>query len=612
MFKSFSLSFGSWILIVIVLLKVASFYPRWEKRYTEATISWDVFGYYLYLPAIYIYEDLLDLEFRHDIMEKYHPAGDFHHATKAENGNWVLKYAIGQSLIYFPGFLTADLISEPLGYPSDGFSIPYQISISITSLIIAFIGLFVLRKILLTFFSESVTAMTLGIIVLATNYLNYAAIDGAMTHNSLFTLYAIIVWLTIKWHKKPKISLAIWMGLAIGLATIIRPTDLMILIIPIFWGISNKKSILNKVNILWDRKLDVALLGLGILIVGMIQLGYWKFSSGNWVYYSYGDFGFDWTHPHIFDGLFSYQKGWLIYTPVMILAWLGIFPAYNRIKSIFWGLGIFMTLTIYIVFSWEVWWYGGGLGARALVQSYALLALPIASFLDWAEKSFFRLVPTVIFILACSLFNMMITYQAHAEETYWEAEYMTEAYFWKIFFNPKPDRIERKFLDVREELRNESDYNKTTLFQNNFERDSTESLSNKYSSSGNLSLELNANVQYSPIFITDMGAFDVLNDPWIRSSAKVYFLENEWDRWANTQMVIHFLREGKIICEVCETTARLQYSLAPGVWQEFKFEMRVHPDVLPGDTLEVYFWQAGGQKSIFIDDWKVELLERKQ
>lgn len=611
MFRSITYSVSAWIVASCALIQVAMLYPRWEKTGTEATISWDVFGYYLYLPALLINDDLLALEFRHEVMETYHPAGDFHHASQLDNGYWVMKYAIGQSLVYLPGFTVAHLLAEPLGYPADGFSKPYQLAISLTALVVAFLGLWILRKVLLRFFSEKITAATLLIIVLATNYLNYSAIDGAMTHNALFTVYALVLWLTIRWHETPSTVLALGLGISIGLATIIRPTDLMIILIPMFWGISSFAKLKNKISLLWTRRIDILLLGLGVALMGMIQLGYWKFSSGDWIFYSYGEFGFDWTRPHIPNGLYSYQKGWLIYTPVMILAWLGAIPSWSRIKPMFFALGIFVALTIYVVFAWEVWWYGGSLGARALVQSYAFLAMPIGAFLDWVSRSRVATIATTVFVTFCISFNFMITWQAHGQNTGWEAEYMTEAYFWKLFFNPSPARMDKKFLDVRDEVKDDSAYDISLLYSNDFETDSTASRSQEFVFEGEYAGELNAQMEFSPSFEMPMDTFLTMNDPWFRVSAQIFFPEMEWDRWKNTQMVMHFLRDGLPLCEVCKTSARIQHALEPGKWQEYQYEMKLHPDVRPGDVLKVYFWQAGGQKRLFIDDWKVELLYRR-
>ena len=188
---------------------------------------------------------------------------------------------------------------------------------------------------------------------------------------------------------------------------------------------------------------------------------------------------------------------------------------------------------------------------------------------------------------------------------------MTEAYFWKLFFNPSPARMDKKFLDVRDEIRDDSVYDISLLYSNDFETDSTASRSQEFVFEGEYAGELNGQIEFSPAFEMPMDTFLTMKNPWFRVSAQIFFPEMEWDRWKNTQMVMHFLRDGLPLCEVCKTSARIQHALEPGKWQEYQYEMNLHPDVRPGDVLKVYFWQAGGQKRLFIDDWKVELLQRR-
>ena len=47
------------------------YYPKWKKTRGEATISWDVAGYYLYLPALFIYEDVKGCGFADSLLRKY-------------------------------------------------------------------------------------------------------------------------------------------------------------------------------------------------------------------------------------------------------------------------------------------------------------------------------------------------------------------------------------------------------------------------------------------------------------------------------------------------------------------------------------------------------------
>ena len=148
------LSFFAWILCSAFILAVGTlYYPKWNKSQTEATISWDVSGYYFYLPAVFIYKDIQQVAFRDAIHEKYRPASAPYQAFQHPSGNFVMKYSCGLAVQYLPFFLAAHALAPALGYPADGFSRPYQAAIGWGSLLIALIGLWLLRKNLLRYFS---------------------------------------------------------------------------------------------------------------------------------------------------------------------------------------------------------------------------------------------------------------------------------------------------------------------------------------------------------------------------------------------------------------------------------------------------------------------------
>ncbi len=192
--------------ILCCLLLIATnfgYYSKWKQAQTEATLSWDVSGYYLYLPAAFIYKDLKQLAFFPEIQKKYNPGPEMGQAFKHPLGNYVLKYPMGQALQMLPWFTIAHILAKPLGYDADGFSRPYQAAISWGSLLIAFLGLWYLRRILLLFFSDIAVAAALICIGFGSNYLEYTAITGAMTHNWLFTLYAVLIFTTIRFYERP-------------------------------------------------------------------------------------------------------------------------------------------------------------------------------------------------------------------------------------------------------------------------------------------------------------------------------------------------------------------------------------------------------------------------
>jgi len=207
---------------------------------SSATLSWDVSGYYFYLPAAFVYKDMKELKWKDPVIKKYKPQPGFVQAYKhKESGNYVMKYSIGQSVVYSPFFFIAHAWAlNSSVYPADGFSFPYQFTISMGMLLWTVIGLIFLQKSLLVYFSEKVTALGIFGILLGSNYLNYAAIDGAMTHNTVFTVYAVLIYLSIRFHQKPSWSKAIGIGACVGLASLIRPTELISCLIPILWGLN--------------------------------------------------------------------------------------------------------------------------------------------------------------------------------------------------------------------------------------------------------------------------------------------------------------------------------------------------------------------------------------
>ena len=161
------------------------------------------------------------------------------------------------------------------------------------------------------------------------------------------------------------------------------------------------------------------------------QLIYWKWATGQYLYFSYGDserFFFD--DPQIMNLLFSYRKGWLLYTPVMIFALIGFFQM-KKIKQFSLGMITYTVLIIYLLSCWWCWWYGGCFGMRALIQSYPLFALPMAAFytMMWQKKVLrFILVPFVLFF---AYLNICQCWQYKSNILHWDG--VTEEVYWGVF-----------------------------------------------------------------------------------------------------------------------------------------------------------------------------------
>lgn len=596
--KHFSL--GAFFISCLVIIAMALWYPKWEKPGTEATLSWDVMGYYLYLPAYFIYDDLTEVGFKDEVIEKYGPTAGFYQAFKhEESGNYVMKYSIGLAVLYSPFFLLGHAYALISDYPPDGFSLPYQMAISWGSLFIAFLGLWFCRSILRRYFSEMITGISLLLVATATNYLNYTAIDGAMGHNWIFTLFALLIWLSIKWHEKPTFSKSIGIGLCIGLAALSRPTDVLAFLIPILWGIENKASFINRLSFLQTHWQKLAIAILTVALVGSIQLFYWKSITGDWIVYSYEDQGFSWFKPHVKNVLISYRKGWLRYTPIMLLALIGFIPLYKKYRFLFWTSFLFFLLNFYIVSAWDVWAYGGAFGQRALIQSYTVLLFPLAAFWEAAFQTNWKKWLSLAFAVFCIWLNIFQTYQAHGHG--FEVEAMTKAYYWRIFANANPTDLDRKLLDTREDFQEER-RNIQQVYLNDFENPTdTINYSNRQAKSGTSALLLQKSEEFSPAFIIKIAE---KSPKWIRVSADFYSPLKEWSIWNMHQLIVRFEKGDKVIKN---RIIRIHRQLGERQWQANWSDMRIPKEDF--DHVKIYFWNAGSGKDVFVDNLKVEIYE---
>ena len=393
------------------------FYPKWTKGGSEAIISWDVSGYYTYLPAILIYNDLRECKFQKEIGEKYSPTPHFESARLYNHTNGrIMQYNCGLAIAMLPHFLIShSFASITKLYPADGFSFPYQIGLGIGMFFYSILGLYLLRKILLNYFSDKVVAITLLFLITSSALLNYLAIDQAQANCFLFTLYCFIIYLTIKFYKSPKKWLAFILALLCGFATLIRPTDIICILIPLLWGVNSLDELKNRIAF-WINKKNWIFIGMiGFLIFPSLQFFYWKYVLNEWFAYSYRDQGFSWFQPHIYPFFFSFKSGFLAYSPSMILAYTGLWWFIKNGRSRFIIL-LLIFISHYITTAWDVidyGWYSG----RAMIQYFPLLAFPVASLIEYISLKRSTKFVFALFCLLAIYFNIWWTYHIHAGNT---------------------------------------------------------------------------------------------------------------------------------------------------------------------------------------------------
>lgn len=207
-------------------------------------------------------------------------------------------------------------------YLADGFSFPYQVAVCVGALFYTFIGLWFLRKILLHFFDDRVASIVLLLLGLITNLLQYVSIDSTMSHSYIFFLYPLVIWTTIRRHQKATWTRAAFIGWLIGAATICRPTEALMILIPLLWNTHTKATSKQKRMQVRSHPQSIGAFVLFGLVGILPQLVYWQVATGFPVY----NVGSKWFFlTPWFRVLFGIHNGWFIYTPIAIVFIVGLF-----------------------------------------------------------------------------------------------------------------------------------------------------------------------------------------------------------------------------------------------------------------------------------------------
>lgn len=598
------------ILIAFVIINNLIFYPK-------NILSWDVFGYYLYLPFQFIYNDLgiTNDSVLLSIVEKYKNSVTLYQLISLPEGYNIIKCTMGLAILYMPFFLIGHIIAIAGNFPVDGFSEPYQYSIFAGSIIYTILGLIFLSKVLLNFFKEKVVAFVLIIIVFATNFIVHITMYGqnAMSHNYLFFLYSLILWLTVLWHRTNKFRYSMILALACGIAILSRPSEVVCLLIPLLWGVKDKKSLTEKLNLLLKYKWQMIVFFFVMLLIGSLQFLYWKIYAGKFLYNSYGATnageGMDFFNPYIYNVLFSFRKGWLIYTPVMIFAIIGLYSLYKNNKSIFFSVLAYFILNIYLVSCWSCWWYAQSFGQRAIIPSYVIMALPLGYFIEMInnKKKFIKnIIYSVLFILL--LLNIFQTRQFHNGIIH--PDRMTMKYYFRVFGKMYVTEEDKKYLlidrsfDGKESFNDPENYNlkfvKTIDFEDYERKDTTVAYSGKYS------CLLDSNNIYSPAIELPYYDLTIKDHVWIRAS--VYFYLPSDSLVPAFSLITHFVHNDYPYKYNGFDSENV--TIAHGNWNKVSFDY-LTPEVRnKTDKLKVYVWLRG-KTPLYIDELQIEVYERK-
>lgn len=401
----------SGLLLALALLIFLSFNIHSHHTGTswKSEIYADKAGYYVYLPATFIYGFKANA-FPGNIDSLTGNGFKLDH----ESNKVITKYPAGTAILQAPFFLLTHCMAKPLGFDNDGFSTIYYKMVNIAAIFYLLAGLAMLFLFLKKFLPPTFAFLALLIVFAGTNLYYYALNDTGMSHVYSFFAFSGLLYFSGKICRSSRsIPLEfITAGLFAGLIIAIRPVNVLFFVFILLYF---RKYLWNHLYEVYKPKKLFKLLYLIIPAILMVipQMAYNHYLSGSLLHYSYGNESFsNWNQPKLMPIWFSTNNGLFTYNPVLLFAIAGMFFIPGKSYGGLWLNLLYFLFISYAFSSWWSWWYGCSYGSRVFVEYYVFLSIPLGYMLVRIKYSGSRFLQYFLFslIVAFCIYNIILIY----------------------------------------------------------------------------------------------------------------------------------------------------------------------------------------------------------
>lgn len=588
------------IIFIVVILTFFMFKIRWfdgDGERWRTIVETDGKGYYAYLPAIFLYHDL-QYDFIVEAEASIYGIGGAQKRLLS-NGQPGNKYFVGVAVLLTPFFLIAWFVSKITGHGSGGYNMIFFSSVAAAAIFYLLIALMYIRKLLLLLGSrEKWIGVILLLLVFATNIFWYVLYEPSMSHIYSFAAVSAFLFYIKSYENQKKNYQLICAAATLAIITLIRPVNVMIVLgIPFLSG--SYKNFMVLFNAIFRNK-KALLLSIAVYsVLVFIQPYIYYRTSGDFFKWPYTNEGFDFKHPHFWDGLFSYRKGLFIYTPLMLVAFLFIIPYFK--KSLFAALGYLLSFIIFIwvITSWGSWSYGGAFSLRPVLEFYPLLIIPMAVGLNNLKRRS-EIILILLVFLPITGFCLFQTYQYEKhilsyddmnKEKYWKVFLKTDRHLKAVAYPPKVETISHDSILSKK------------IIEYNFDNDAQNAYNTSQFFSASHSLKLDKQLEYSSTFTS---TFSELKNEDI-SYIEVSLMAKKIDEENEGTLIVSFENPNGQIFRYDSYPIGLLINTDS--WEKINYSLKI-PPMADNDIMKIYVWNKSDYP-LFIDDMRIELYKVK-
>ncbi|HMS69101.1 MAG TPA: hypothetical protein PKD18_13230 [Saprospiraceae bacterium] len=368
----------------------------------------------IYLNAIFIQKDLSNLAWA-DSLFTDSTETEMSNAvyTVGRNGGKILKNTMGTSVMTLPAFTVAHLLAQKKGDTANGLSITYFVVYHWYGGLLLLIGWYLLWVVLSKYFTSAVKLVTLLAICAATYWADLWQVLDQLDLIYLFFLHSALLYAAGLFFEKPKINTGILVGLILGLTVLLRPVEIILILIPILWKVSPKIHHLKVrlYHIIKNYKSYLYLILSMSLLIAM-QITYWIKYSGQAFVFNDQVIGVTRDISRLEAMMFGPKSGVFLYSPILIVMVLGFFCMKSVLFRIILPIFSVVLLIGWASINYYFWWNGGDSGSLYINQLYVFLALPFAALVDFCLK---RLWSGILLWLTISILTFLNFWRIHDE-----------------------------------------------------------------------------------------------------------------------------------------------------------------------------------------------------
>jgi hypothetical protein len=363
-------------------------------NFNGRAIGSDGWGYYLHLPAIFIYGDphlafLNRPDLPADIAHYRFPDGHWQ-GLSVRGAGYIDKYTFGPAVMQLPFFLTALAISNIRSGSANGFELTFQVANAISGMFYLGFGSFLIYRACRLRYPPLPSALALAAVILATNLLNYATSDVSFSHVYGYCILSGVVYLTVRQVESgetPSLPEFLLFGFLMGLAVMVRPTNAVYaLLFLVFARGTPLRALLVRGTL--------ALLASALAASPQLML--WYVTTGRPIYYSYVGEGFHFAAPELRNYLFSIRKGVFFWHPLYLLMTGLLVQQFPR-RPFEGAIAMLIVLIgLYIGASWGDYTFGDSFGSRQSIELLPVLMLPFAGGIAWLLSSRWKWVAATV------------------------------------------------------------------------------------------------------------------------------------------------------------------------------------------------------------------------